>query len=57
MPAIITPQAAAQATLDGLAQGRFEIHYPKRFTFWLKFLRILPYAIYLRLMRAAVPKA
>lgn len=57
MPAIITPEAAAQATLDGLAQGRFEIHYPKRFTLWLKFLRILPYAIALRLTRMAVPKA
>jgi NAD(P)-dependent dehydrogenase (short-subunit alcohol dehydrogenase family) len=56
MPAIISPEAAAQATLQGLAQGRFEIHYPKRFTFWLKFLRILPYAIYLRVMRMAIPK-
>lgn len=56
MPAIIRPEAAARATLLGLAQGRFEIHYPKRFTFWLKFLRILPYAIYLRVMRLAIPK-
>jgi NAD(P)-dependent dehydrogenase (short-subunit alcohol dehydrogenase family) len=56
MPAMIGPDAAAQATLDGLAQGRFEIHYPKRFTFWLKFLRILPYAVYLRIMRMAIPK-
>lgn len=56
MPAIITPRAAAEATLRGMAQGRFEIHYPKRFTLWLKFLRILPYAIVLRLMRMALPK-
>lgn len=56
MPAIITPEAAASATLHGLAQGRFEIHYPKRFTLWLKLLRILPYAIALRLTRMAVPK-
>lgn len=57
MPALMTPEAAAQATLQGLAQGRFEIHYPKRFTLWLKFLRILPYAIALRLTRLAVPKS
>lgn len=56
MPALLTPEGAAKATLRGLAQGRFEIHYPWRFTIWLKFLRILPYAIYLRLMRGTVPR-
>lgn len=56
MPGLMTPQAAARATLRGLSQGRFEVHYPWHFTIWLKFLRILPYAIYLRLMRSAVPR-
>lgn len=57
MPAMIQPREAALATLDGLARGQFEIHYPKRFTRFLKCLRILPYGIYLRLMRRVVPKA
>jgi hypothetical protein len=55
MPAIITPEAAASATLQGLAQGQFEIHYPKRFTLWLKLLRLLPYRLYFWLMRSALP--
>ena len=56
MPAIITPEAAASATLRGLARGQFEIHYPRRFTLWLKLLRLLPYRLYFRLMRSALPK-
>ena len=32
MPALITPDQAAQAMLDGWASGSFDIHYPKRFT-------------------------
>jgi short-subunit dehydrogenase len=55
MPAIITPEAAASATLRGLARGQFEIHYPRRFTWWLKLLRLLPYRLYFQLMRSALP--
>jgi NAD(P)-dependent dehydrogenase (short-subunit alcohol dehydrogenase family) len=43
MPALMQPLDAARATLDGIARGRFEIHYPRRFTLWLKLLRLLPY--------------
>ncbi len=42
MPALLTPEQAAQAIIKGWAQGRFEIHFPKRFTLWLKLLRVLP---------------
>lgn len=45
MPALITAAEAAGATLAGIAAGDFEIHYPKRFTRWLKLLRILPYPL------------
>ncbi len=45
MPALMTAEAAAHATLDGIAAGRFEIHYPRRFTLWLKLLRLLPYPL------------
>lgn len=51
MPALITPAQAAQAMLAGWARGDFEIHYPKRFTRWLKLLRLLPYRLYFPLVR------
>ncbi len=50
MPALISADEAARQTLAGIAAGCFEIHYPKRFTLWLKLLRLLPY----RLQFAAV---
>jgi NAD(P)-dependent dehydrogenase (short-subunit alcohol dehydrogenase family) len=51
MPALQTPEKAAQAMIDGFADGRFEIHFPKRFTRWLKFFAILPYRWYFPLIR------
>jgi NAD(P)-dependent dehydrogenase (short-subunit alcohol dehydrogenase family) len=51
MPALITPEQAAQAMLRGWAQGQFEIHFPKRFTRWMRLLRILPYPLYFALIR------
>jgi NAD(P)-dependent dehydrogenase (short-subunit alcohol dehydrogenase family) len=42
MPALITPEVAADHILRGWSKGHFEIHFPKRFTLWLKLLRILP---------------
>ncbi|MYM26444.1 SDR family NAD(P)-dependent oxidoreductase [Duganella sp. FT135W] len=45
MPALQTPQAAARAIHRGLASGRFEIHFPRRFTLALKLLRWLPYRL------------
>ena len=49
MPALISPAQAAQAILRGWARGRFEIHFPKRFTFWMKVLRCLPYPAFFAL--------
>jgi NAD(P)-dependent dehydrogenase (short-subunit alcohol dehydrogenase family) len=43
MPALITPEQAAQEILSGWARGEFEIHFPKRFTRWMKLLQLLPY--------------
>lgn len=51
MPALISPAQAAQAILGGWAQGDFEIHFPKRFTRWMKLLRLLPYRCYFPLVR------
>jgi NAD(P)-dependent dehydrogenase (short-subunit alcohol dehydrogenase family) len=52
MPALITPDVAAQEILKGLARGDFEMHFPKRFTCWLKGLRHLPYAAYFAAVRS-----
>ncbi len=51
MPALISPAQAAHHMLKGWAQGQFDIHFPKRFTLWLKLLRLLPYRLYFPLVR------
>jgi short-subunit dehydrogenase len=53
MPALLTPAQAAQAIIQGWNQGRFELHFPRRFTLWLKALRILPYRLYFALVQKA----
>ena len=45
MPMIITPEQAAKEITKGLKSSRFEIHFPKRFTMFLKLLEYLPYRI------------
>jgi len=54
MPALITADVAAQEILTGIQQGEFDIHFPKRFSRFLKFLRILPYPIYFWIVRRFV---
>jgi short-subunit dehydrogenase len=51
MPALLTPEQAALATVDGLKTGKFEIHYPKRFTCVMKLLALLPYGLYFPIVR------
>ncbi len=51
MPALISPEQAAKAILRGWASGDFEIHFPKRFTGWLKAMRHLPYTAYFAAVR------
>lgn len=51
MPALITPPQAAQAMVAGWEHGAFDIHYPKRFTRWMKLLRLLPYRTYFPAVR------
>lgn len=53
MPAIISAQEASRSTLKGLAKGEFEIHFPKRFTWFMKGLRLLPAWLYFWLVRKA----
>jgi len=51
MPALITPEVAAQHIMKGWGDGDFEIHFPKRFTAWLKAMRHLPYGAYFAAVR------
>ena len=51
MPALLTPEAAALATVTGFAGTAFEIDYPKRFTRVMKLLAHLPYRLYFPLVR------
>ena len=51
MPALISPQQAADEIIAGFRRGAFEIHFPRRFTLWLKLLRLLPYGLYFALVR------
>jgi len=46
MPALIDAPKAADYIMRGLERGDFDIHFPKRFSGFLKFLRILPYPLY-----------
>ena len=51
MPALITPEQAALEIVRGWENGDFEIHFPKRFTLWLKALRHLGYGAYFAAVR------
>ena len=53
MPALISTDQAAVEMIKGWRKGDFEIHFPKKFTLVLKFLKILPYFIYFKMVAKA----
>ena len=53
MPALLQPEDAAKRIAQGLKSGSFEITFPRRFTYVLKALQLLPYPAYFWLMNAA----
>jgi short-subunit dehydrogenase len=53
MPAVITPEDAANRIIQGFARGSFEIHFPKRFTWWMKRLSRLPDRLRFALLKKA----
>lgn len=55
MPFRIEPEVAAKAIADGLLKRRFEIHFPKVFTFTLKALSALPYWLQLPILKRFRP--
>ncbi|WP_435085268.1 SDR family NAD(P)-dependent oxidoreductase [Candidatus Pelagibacter bacterium nBUS_33] len=57
MPMIKTPEFAANEIYKGLTVKKsFEIHFPKAFTYFLKFLQILPSSIYFKLVSKGMKK-
>lgn len=51
MPFLMEVDDAADRIVRGLAKGRFEVTFPRRFTWLLKIMRCLPYGLYLPLVR------
>ena len=57
MPFIKSPEFAAEKIFNGLTKSKaFEIHFPKALTLLLKFLRVLPYRLYLFLIDKGVKR-
>ena len=57
MPMIKSPEFAANEIFKGLTSKKsFEIHFPKAFTYFLKFLQILPSSIYFKLVAKGMKK-
>ena len=54
MPFLMEPEAAARAFADGLDSDRFEIVFPRRLAYLLKFLRLLPYGLYFAVTKRMV---
>jgi hypothetical protein len=50
MPFLMSVQDAADRIVHGLRADKFEITFPRRFTWMLKFVNILPYGIYFPLV-------
>ena len=50
MPGLISASQAARDILAGMERGEFHIHFPRRFTNWLRFARLLPYRWYFSLI-------
>lgn len=53
MPFIMSPEEAARRIVDGFARGGFEIAFPRRLTWLMKALNLLPYPAYFWLIGKA----
>ena len=57
MPMIKSPEFAANEIYKGLTMKKsFEIHFPKAFTYFLKFLQLLPSSLYFKLVSKGMKK-
>ncbi|HSR01519.1 MAG TPA: SDR family NAD(P)-dependent oxidoreductase [Methylophilaceae bacterium] len=51
MPMMIEVEEAAQYIAKGITSSNFEIHFPKKFTWIVKLLRLMPYCLSFRLSK------
>lgn len=51
MPALMPLNKAGRRFADGLSKGGFELHFPRRFTFFIKALNLLPHPLYFWIMK------
>ena len=57
MPMIKSPEFAANEIYKGLTKNKgFEIHFPKAFTYFLKFLQMLPSSLYFKIVAKGMKK-
>ena len=56
MPFIVEADFAASEIMNGIERKAYEIHFPKRFSYLLKLLRLLPTGLYYRLLSKATPQ-
>jgi hypothetical protein len=56
MPFLMEVDDAADRIVAGLGTKRFEVTFPKRFTWGMKLVRCLPYALYFPLTRRIANK-
>ncbi len=53
MPALVSAEVAADRIAEGLKSSGFEITFPRRFTYVMKLLKLLPYRLYFLLINRA----
>jgi len=51
MPLIISVEKAADEIYEGLEKKKFEVHFPKTFTYFLKIFRILPNWLFIKIIK------
>ncbi|RLQ88034.1 SDR family NAD(P)-dependent oxidoreductase [Notoacmeibacter ruber] len=54
MPFLMEVDDAAEALVDGLEHGGFEVTFPKSLAYILKFINLFPYGVYFPVMRRAM---
>ena len=51
MPMAISADKAAEHIADGMQRGNYDIHFPKKFSWFMKLIRVLPNPVYFWLAR------
>ncbi|MBV7296584.1 SDR family NAD(P)-dependent oxidoreductase [Enterovibrio paralichthyis] len=57
MPMLISPDEASLAIRQGLEKKKAEVHFPKKFSYFLKFISSMPIALQLALVKKLTRKA